>query len=247
MVEKQPEQKLTAILTGASGGIGSAIADLFESSGIHVIGLDRVPSGSREVLNLELSDTDLIAKIRNFSSVDGLFCVVHAAAEQLLVPLNQLSREDWISSFWTNVGVLNHLVTGFQDELLANNGSAVAIGSLHGHLTRKSIGAYAVTKAAIDGWVRSAAIDFAPIRINAVVPGAIDSGKFHEFLNHEMTAGLNLRETVSRRTPLGRLGTPGEIAQAVLFLVGDSSSFITGESLVVDGGASRLLGTEVSS
>mgnify|MGYP002634214101 CR=1 FL=1 len=236
----------SVIVTGASGGIGSAISQLFADRGFDVVGLDRVPSRwtSGSVFDLE----DSVARSALSEQIDhgGLSCIVHAAAEQMMGHLEYLEAEVWNRTMWTNVLVLDHLVRTFADSLRANQGSVVLVGSVHALASRPMIGSYSVSKAAAEGWVRAAALDYAPdIRVNSVMPGAIDSGKLTEYLD---TAGPQRDSVVSkieRRTPLMRLGRPEDIAQAVGFLASDAASFITGQSIVVDGGATRMLATEV--
>jgi NAD(P)-dependent dehydrogenase (short-subunit alcohol dehydrogenase family) len=122
----------------------------------------------------------------------------------------------------------------------------VVISSVHARATTTGINAYATTKAALEGWVRSAALDLGPdIRVNAVAPGAIDTAKLREgFARWGEASAEERKEVLRQRTALRRIGHPRDVAGAVSFLVSDEASFITGSVLVVDGGATARLGSE---
>ena len=112
------------------------------------------------------------------------------------------------------------------------------------------IAAYAASKGALLALTRALAIELAPdsIRVNAVLPGAVDTPMLRSGLTRGHLQGANVQELMQdlgRRTVMGRVGRPEEIAQAILFLAdGDRSSFMTGQTLVVDGGATARLSTE---
>lgn len=235
-----------ALVSGASGGIGSQICDLLQEHGFRVIGVDRTPSKWTDGLSFDLEDSDLSEKLRSNFSLEDLTTVVHTAAVQSFGPLSDNTFDDWSRVLRTNVASVSKLVSDFQEELSENSGSVVVVGSVHSISSRPGIGLYAISKSALEGWVRAAALDFAPrLRVNSVIPGAIDSGAFHEFIESSGDSGNLVLNNVISRTPLRRLGTPLDVAHAVAFLASDSASFITGQSLVVDGGATGLLGTEV--
>ena len=121
----------------------------------------------------------------------------------------------------------------------------VAIGSVHGRATTPGIAAYSTTKAALEGWVRAAALDLAPrIRVNAVIPGAIDTPKLREGFARWGSGAAERFAVLEQRTPLNRVGQAAEVASAVAFLVSDRAAFATGTSLVIDGGATTRLGSE---
>lgn len=233
------------IVTGASGGIGSAICEYFFSLGFEIVGLDSRASRwtDGKTVDLSRSDTEDLVRERVGSSV--VRCVVHAAAEQVLGHIDQVDEEQWQKSMWTNFFALNQVVRAVAESLRACHGSVVLVGSVHTFASRPLIGAYSVSKAAAQGWVRAAALDYAPhVRVNAVVPGAIDAGKLSEYLADAGPRSDKLVEKIIRRTPLSRLGTPKDVAQAVGFLASEAASFITGQSLFVDGGATQVLATE---
>jgi NAD(P)-dependent dehydrogenase (short-subunit alcohol dehydrogenase family) len=236
----------SVLVTGASGGIGSSICSSFSSSGFSVIGVDRVPSRWTGGDSFDLADPDLVERLSSNPEINNLTTVVHAAAEQVIGRLEDQQGDYWVSSMRTNVMVLDNLVRAFRSQLSTNSGSVVLIGSVHSIASRSEIGVYAVSKAAAEGWVKAAAIEYAPgFRVNSVMPGAIDSGKLREFLSHAGSEAAAIARKIESRTPMGRIGRPEDVAAAVSFLASNQASFITGHSLVVDGGATRLLATEV--
>ena len=233
------------IVTGASGGIGSSICEYFFSLGFEVVGLDSVPSRWTDGKTLDLSRSDAESLVRERVGSRVVKCVVHAAAEQVLGHIDQVDEGQWQKSMWTNFFALNQVVRAVAESLRACQGSVVLVGSVHTFASRPLISAYSVSKSAAEGWVRAAALDYAPhVRVNAVVPGAIDAGKLNEYLATGGSESQQLAEKIIRRTPLSRLGKPEDVAQAVGFLASEAASFITGHSLVVDGGATRVLATE---
>ena len=166
--------KPSVIVTGASGGIGSQICEQFYLDGYDVIGIDRVPSKWTLNKSLDLKDLDLFAMLESSFDTRELKCIVHAAAEQILGKLEDQSSEVWNQTMWTNVMSLDNLVRNYAGVLEKNRGSVVLVGSVHAVASRAEVAIYAISKAAAEGWVRSAAIEYAPgIRINSVVPGAI--------------------------------------------------------------------------
>jgi len=238
--------KPSVIVTGASGGIGSQICEQFYLDGYDVIGIDRVPSKWTLNKSLDLKHLDLFAMLESSFDTRELKCIVHAAAEQILGKLEDQSSEVWNQTMWTNVMSLDNLVRNYAGVLEKNRGSVVLVGSVHAVASRAEVAIYAISKAAAEGWVRSAAIEYAPgIRINSVVPGAIKSGKLVEFFEAPGNDGEAIANRITGRTPMRRLGEPVDVANAVQFLSGSKSTFITGQSLIIDGGATLLLATEV--
>jgi len=236
----------SVIVTGASGGIGSKICETFHGAGFSVFGIDRTPSDWTAGLSLDLEEASLGTRVRETYDVSGLSVIVHAAAEQPLGEMGEHDVSTWQRVMWTNVLALNSLVREFREEMSANRGSVVAIGSVHSVSSRKGNGAYAVSKAALEGWVRSAALEYGPsIRVNSVIPGAVDAGALNHYIDSLGSKGSKVLDQIASRTPLMRIGNSADIASAVVYLASESASFITGQSLIVDGGASLLLATEV--
>lgn len=238
----------TVIVTGAAGGIGQAICERFRSGGYRVIGIDRSEArAADDWLEVDIGDLgplrEAAAKV---SSEEALTAVVHNAAIQPMAGAGETEYDAFVETMRVNVLAVDSLVHAARANLAQHGGSVVAVSSVHANATTAGINAYATSKAALEGWVRSAAIDLGPhIRVNAVRPGAIDTAKLHEgFARWGVHAAADRRAILEARTPLRRIGEPKEIASAVAFLASDQASFITGSTLVVDGGASACLGTE---
>lgn len=194
-----------------------------------------------------MSDTAEVAHVaRELSSQHQIKAVVHNAAVQPLAKAGETSLDDWLDALRVNVIAVDALVAGTRENLAINQGSVVVISSVHARATTGGVTAYAATKAALEGWVRSAALDLGPsIRVNAVAPGAVNTAKLREgFARWGEASAQERRSVLQQRTALGRIGEPGEIAGAVSFLIGDDATFITGSILVVDGGATARLGSE---
>ena len=239
---------LAVIITGAAGGIGAALCRRAREDGYTAIGIDREPAPAADVdLLVDLRDSDrLVALGLKLANEYELKAIVHNAAEQPLAHAGQTSTTDWLNTLRVNVIAVDALLTCTQENLSTHHGSVVAISSVHAHATTNGINAYATTKAALEGWVRSAALDLGPgIRVNAVAPGAIDTPKLREgFARWGEASADERRQVLLQRTALRRIGQPRDVAAAAAFLISDEASFITGSVVVVDGGATARLGSE---
>lgn len=236
------------IVTGAGGGIGVALCERMRLDGYFVIGLDvsAVPAADAEI-QIDLSDSAQLTDVaRVLARKYDIKAVIHNAAVQPIAGAGATSAKDWANALSVNVIAIDALAAGTRESLAANEGSIVAIGSVHGRATTGGVTAYATTKAAVEGWVRSAALDLGPeIRVNAVAPGAIDTAKLREGFRRWGDESAEERKAILRqRTALRRIGDPSDIAGAVSFLIGDDARFVTGTVLVVDGGATARLGSE---
>jgi NAD(P)-dependent dehydrogenase (short-subunit alcohol dehydrogenase family) len=239
---------LAVIVTGASGGIGAALCRRARADGYIAIGIDREPAPEADVqIRLDLRDTERLVRLGTELSNDyQIKALVHNAAVQPLAGPGETSIADWIDTLGVNVIAADALVTGTRRSLAAHSGSVVVISSVHAHATTAGITAYATSKAALEGWVRSAALDLAPqIRVNAVAPGAIDTAKLREgFARWGAESAEHRKAVLLERTALKRIGEPSDVAAAVAFLIGDQANFVTGSVLTVDGGATARLGSE---
>jgi NAD(P)-dependent dehydrogenase (short-subunit alcohol dehydrogenase family) len=235
------------IVTGAAGGIGAAICQRVRSDGYIAIGIDRESAPDADVgLRVDLRDSEQLTAVgRQLARDYALEAVVHNAAVQPVAGTGETSFSDWTDALRVNVLAVDALVTGTRTSLAANHGSVVAVSSVHARATTGGLTAYATTKAALEGWVRSAALDLGPaIRVNAVAPGAINTAKLREGFARWGASTEERTATLRERTALGRIGEPTEVAGAVAFLIGEDAHFITGTILVVDGGATARLGSE---
>lgn len=236
------------VITGAAGGIGAALCQRMRNDGYIAIGIDQAQSVEADVdLQLDLRDSRLLVGVaQELAAEYDLKAVVHNAAMQPLGGAGETPLDAWSDTLRVNVIAVDALVSGARESLTANDGSVVVIGSVHARATTGGITAYATTKAALEGWVRSAALDLGPgVRVNAVAPGAIDTAKLREgFARWGAESAEARKEVLRKRTALRRIGEPDDIAGAVSFLIGDDARFVTGAVLVVDGGATARLGSE---
>lgn len=248
--------KRIVLITGISGGIGVATAKKFYNEGWGVIGIDKKkPEGLKRVveyINVDLSDVkDIDLAIRDIKKkYTGVDAVVNNAAYQACGSLLETSVIQWDHVFNVNLKAPFLIVKGLYLLLKRKRGSIVNIASVHAQATSLNIAAYASSKAALVGLTRNMAVEFAQdhVRVNAVLPGAVDTLMLREGLKRENFSGSNidkLKQCLGNKHILGRVGQPREIAYAIYFLADSlQSSFITGQVLVVDGGAMAKLSTE---
>ena len=239
--------KRAVIVTGAAGGIGAALCERMRKDGYLTIGIDRNQAPAADThLEVDLRKSEELVELgRQLAADYELKAVVHNGAVQPIAEAGQTSLDEWVEALRVNVIAIDALISGARENLAANDGSVVVISSVHGRATTGGITAYATTKAALEGWVRSAAMDLAPeIRVNAVCPGAIDTAKLREGFARWGESAEERKAILRQRTALHRIGEPSEVAGAVSFLIGEDARFITGTVLVVDGGATARLGSE---
>ncbi|UCD36418.1 MAG: SDR family oxidoreductase [Nitrospiraceae bacterium] len=237
----------TALITGAGGGIGRGLCELFLKEGYTVIGVDcQKTSGlSCEVLHFDITElrnsnprTDhFFQQIKNLSG-GRLDALVNNAAVQIVKPATEITAEDWDITLNTNLLAPFWLVRMFLPLLRAAGGSVVNVSSIHASLSKKEFTAYATSKGALVSLTRSLALELAPeVRVNAVLPAATDTPMLRDGFRSN-PGGL---EELGGYHPAGRIARSDEVAQAVLFLAGSGASFITGAALHVDGGISSCL------
>jgi NAD(P)-dependent dehydrogenase (short-subunit alcohol dehydrogenase family) len=180
----------------------------------------------------------------------GLDAIVNNAATQLVKPLLETEPDEWDALMAVNVRAALFTARYGYPLLRDRKGAIVNVASVHAVATSPGMSAYVTSKGALVALTRALALELAPdeVRVNCVLPGAVRTRMLEEGLSrgHLARADTELRlEELGRRHPLGRIGEPGEIAQAILFLADDTrSGFMTGQGLVVDGGATARLSTE---
>ena len=246
------------LITGAAGGIGRATVLLFAEKGWKVIGVDRKPKAEEFPKNgiyieADISRPDQIEKIyiqvSDFTST--LDAVVNNAAIQIAKPLVETTAEEWDMVMASNLrSVFLGAKLAFPLLKAKGGGAIVNTSSVHAVATSANIAAYAASKGGLLALTRAMAIEFAPenIRVNAILPGAVDTPMLRAGLNRGHLDGgdvLNRLDNLARKTVNGRVGKPEEIASSIYFLADNTqSSFMTGQALIVDGGATCRLSTE---
>jgi glucose 1-dehydrogenase len=248
--------KRHALITGAAGGIGRATTELFAAEGWETFAVDR-----RQVERFPAGVTSRLADVAVPGDVEALFAwlqertdrldaLVNNAAIQICKPMVEMTVEEWDAVMASNLRSAFLTAQGGHRLLQAVGGAIVNVSSVHAVATSSDIAAYAASKGGLVALTRAMALELAPdsIRVNAVLPGAVDTPMLHAGLSRNHVAGDSVEARMAdlgSRTVMGRVGRPEEIAQAILFLAdGKRSSFVTGQTLVVDGGATARLSTE---
>lgn len=248
--------KRLAVITGSAGGIGKATVRVFSEKGWEVIGLDRNPGDTHlegvESERVDVSSPDEVERFFNSlgSTRESLDALVNNAGIQINKPLIETEPSEWNSVQDSNLRSIYLTGRHAYRLLRAGKGSVVNISSVHALATSINVAAYAASKGGILALTRAMALEFGPddIRVNAVLPGAVDTQMLRDGLSRGHLEGTSIEERLeqlSKKTVLGRVGQPHEIARAIYFLCdGAQSSFVTGQALVVDGGAMARLSTE---
>lgn len=214
------------IVTGAAGGIGAALCERMRKDGYTTIGIDKDVAPAADVyLQVDLSESEQLVDLgRELAGDYKLKAVVHNGAVQPIAGAGETPFDVWTNALRVNVIAVDALMSGTHENLAVNNGSIVVISSVHGRATTGGITAYATTKAALEGWVRSAAMDLGPsIRVNAIAPGAIDTAKLREGFARWGETAEERKALLRQRTALRRIGEPSDVAGAVSFLIGDDA------------------------
>ena len=242
----------TSVVTGASGGMGSAIVGALVVAGANVVATDLDDRGADELLAAaadssgslafvsgDVSEPDHMSRVVDeaVSKHGSLDLAVNAAAIEFeTVPLAECSVEDFDRMMSINTrGVFLSMKAELAAMLRSGGGSIVNIASTNSFRPQHHQPAYTASKHAVLGLTKSAAMDYAShgIRVNAICPGAIDTPMLRNAIERR---GGNADEVATRLGHFGRFGQPSEIADAVLWLCSNSSSFTTGHALAVDGG-----------
>ena len=236
-----------ALITGACGGIGRALCDVFTEAGYLAVGIDLhapedyphpvIHCDIRRLAQSEQAAETLKKDVLNITA-GRLDVLINNAAVQIIKPCNELTRSDWAATLETNLLAPFWLTTLFLPELRRAKGSVVNIGSIHARLTKRQFVAYATSKGALETMTKAMALDLAPdVRVNAIAPAATDTPMLRAGFQNNPDGFAALEH----HHPLERIATPDEIAKVALFLSGPQAGFITGSTIEVDGGISVCL------
>ncbi|WP_313806563.1 SDR family oxidoreductase [Sphingobium sp.] len=241
-----------AIITGSSRGIGRAIAEAYAEAGAKVVISSRKQQACEEVaaaindrygeeravaISASISDKTaletLVAKTRaRFGQIDLLVC--NAASNPYYGPMAGISDEQFRKIFENNVLANHWLINMVAPEMIERkDGAIIVISSLGGLIGSTTIGAYNISKAADLQLVRNLSYEFGPhnIRVNAIAPSVIRT----EFAR-ALWEAPEAEAALQRATPLGRIGEPEEVAGTAIFLASKAGAYITGQTIVLDGG-----------
>ncbi len=238
----------TAIITGGATGIGRSIASLFAENGYNVVigyntseneAFDLVEILARKGFSVTAhkcdvtlsNDADDIVRyaLEKYGKADVLISNAGIAQQKLFT---DITDEDWFNMINTNLtGCFNCCRAASKAMVSNHSGCIVNISSMWGLVGASCEVHYSAAKAGVIGLTKALAKELAPsnIRVNCIAPGVIITNMLKDFSESDL-------EVLKNDTPLSRLGTPNDIAEAVLFLCSDKASFITGQVLSVDGG-----------
>ncbi len=235
------------LVTGATRGIGKAIALTMGGAGATVIGTATTESGADNVskvfaenkisgkgMKLDVTDNDQVSNLvksvnENFGSVDILVNNAGITRDNILLRMKEDEWEDIISTNLSSIYKMSKSV--LRGMIKKRSGRIISITSVVGAMGNAGQSNYGAAKAGIIGFTKSLAreVGVRGVTVNAIAPG---------FIETDMTNSLpdDQKEALAMQIPMGRLGTANEVAQAVLFLAGDSGSYITAQTIHVNGG-----------
>lgn len=233
------------IVTGGAAGIGAATCRAMADRGASVTILDRSGDGARAVaaevrghaFEVDVADASgTTAAVQQAAEVmGGLTDVVANAGFGLNKPMHLYSDKEWSLVVGVNLGGTFHTLRAAIPLLLqAGGGSIVTVSSLNAGRPLQGEAPYSAAKAGVTNLTRTAALEYAPtIRANCVSPGMIDTA-----LTAPITSDPDMASIAEAGTPLARVGAAAEVADVIAFLCSPAASYITGQDIVVDGGAS---------
>jgi NAD(P)-dependent dehydrogenase (short-subunit alcohol dehydrogenase family) len=240
------------VVTGAGSGIGRACAIEFATEGAQVIVADINQKGADETVRhiltgkgkaiafkTDVSKPESVKQlvdftIKSFTKIDAL---INNAAIQVNKTIEDITFEEWNLQMSINVGGIFLCSKYFLPYLRVTKGSIVNMSSVNGFFVEPMCAGYCTTKAAIIGLTKAMAIDHGHegIRVNCICPGYIDAGLAEGYFQSQ-TDPAQARMDAGKLHALWRIGKPEEVARVAVFLSGDDASFMTGASVVVDGG-----------
>ncbi len=238
-----------AIVTGGSFGIGKATAIAFATRGASVVVADWIEDdqtiqqlknggGNGLFIKCDVSKSDDVLKlvnetIKTFGRLD--FAVNNAGIEGSNAPIHECTEENWDKTIDINLkGIWLCMKYEIPQMLKLGKGAIVNVASVAGLIGFPGLPAYVASKHAVVGLTKTAALENAKqgIRVNAVCPGVIRTAMIDRVTGKDKT----VEKQYESMEPVGRMGTPEEVAEAIVWLCSDASSFVTGDAMAVDGG-----------
>jgi len=241
-----------ALVTGAGGGIGRAAAEVFARSGASVLVSDvNVAGGAETVALLEAAGGKASFFQCDVSKADDVKAMVAAAIDRFggldcafnNAGINRMGDDEYDDAIWErNIGInLSGVMRCMREEAAVmverGGGAIVNTASINGLVGNPGQPAYVAAKHGVIGLARHGALRWAKagIRVNAVCPGVIETP-----MTAPLVANPQMKAVIDGLTPMGRMGTATEIAEAVVWLCSPAASFVTGHAMVIDGGATAF-------
>ncbi len=242
-----------AVITGGSSGIGLSTAQLFIKEGAYVFITGRRQNELDEAVGQIGKDVTAVqGDVSNLADLDRLYATVKEQKGQIDVlfanagigescRLEKISEAHFDKTFSINVkGVLFTVQKALP--LFKDGGSIILNGSIASSKAIEGNTVYSATKAAVRSFARTWTLELRnrKIRVNALSPGPIDTVGLNNFISGMGMNEAQIKNTIVSAVPMGRMGAPNEVANVVLFLASDDSSFVTGIELFVDGGMAQI-------
>jgi len=244
-----PNRK-TALITGATGGIGRSLVKVFHDAGYDVVATDLVAKPEAlpcaDYIRADLSrvaadEAYAKAMFRGIAGClggHGLDALINNAAVQICGGADSLTRQAWNCTLEVNLLAPFLFTQALLPQLEAAKGCVVNISSIHARLTKKNFVAYATSKAALSGLTRALAVDLGPrVRVNAIEPAAIETAMLIDGFRGKREAYQQLEHC----HPQARIGQPEEVAKLALAIVAGGMEFMHGACVKLDGGVSARL------
>ncbi len=242
----------TVVITGAGSGIGRATAICFANAGADLVIAEINLDAALETVNLiknvkgkivafqtDVSDPSSVQHLVAFTvrTFQNVYAVVNNAAIQINKTAEDTSFEEWNRQLAVNLGGVFLCSKYFLPHLKASKGSIVNMSSVNGFFVEPTCAGYCATKAGIIGLTKAMAIDHGHegVRVNCICPGYIDAGLAEGYFQSQADPA-RARQEAGKLHALWRIGKPEEVGRVAVFLASEDASFVTGASIVVDGG-----------